>query len=287
MTRAMQVIPVLDLRAGIVVHARRGQHSEYAPLRSSLVQGCEPVAVARALCAICRTRTVYVADLDAVRGNPVNEAALAGLASVAATWVDAGATTPQRAAALARVGVARNVVGTQWIGPGALPGRLFAMSAPPLVLSVDLRNGRLISPDLAESRPAAAAPLARVLEVRELLVIDLARAGTGSGRPLAAVAELAAALPVAFYAAAARATRQTCARSSRPEPRARWWPLPCMTAASLRDRCRSQTRDASASQALTTSFVRSYAPTDCSACQPGIPLTSSTTTSAWDGCRPR
>src|SRR3954465_8971887 len=104
MTRAMNVIPVLDLRAGIVVHARRGQHSEYAPLRSSLVQGCEPVAVARALCAICRTRTVYVADLDAVRGNPVNEAALAGLASVAATWVDAGATTPQRAAALAAGG---------------------------------------------------------------------------------------------------------------------------------------------------------------------------------------
>ena len=147
MTRAMQVIPVLDLRAGIVAQARRGQHSEYAPLRSSLVQGCEPVAVARALCAICRTRTVYVADLDAVRGKPVDEAALAGLASVAATWVDAGATTPQRAAALARVGVARNVVGTQWIGPGALPGRLFAMSAPPLVLSVDLRDGRLISPD--------------------------------------------------------------------------------------------------------------------------------------------
>jgi phosphoribosylformimino-5-aminoimidazole carboxamide ribotide isomerase len=201
MMRAMQVIPVLDLRAGIVVRARRGQHSEYEPLRSSLVQGCEPVAVARALCAICRTRTVYVADLDAVRGNPVDEAALAGLASVAATWVDAGATTPQRAAALARVGVARNVVGTQWIGPGALPGRLFAMSAPPLVLSVDLRDGRLISPDLAESRPATAAPLARVLGVRELLVIDLARAGAGSGPPLAAVAELAAALPeVAIYA---------------------------------------------------------------------------------------
>src|SRR3954463_10691789 len=125
MTRAMQVIPVLDLRAGIVVQARRGQHSEYAPLRSSLVQGCEPVAVARALCAICRTRTVYVADLDAARGNPVNEAALAGLVSVAAPWVDAGATTPQRAAALARVGVARNVIGTQWIGSGGLTRGVF------------------------------------------------------------------------------------------------------------------------------------------------------------------
>src|SRR3954451_25218661 len=122
MTRAMQVIPVLDLRAGIVVQARRGQHSKYAPLRSSLVQGWEPVAVARALCAICRTRTIYVADLEALGGNPVEAATLAGLASVAATWVDAGASTSERAAGLARVGVASNVVGTQSIGREAPAG---------------------------------------------------------------------------------------------------------------------------------------------------------------------
>ncbi|MBV9680621.1 MAG: hypothetical protein JO046_02425, partial [Solirubrobacterales bacterium] len=39
------------------------------------------------------------------------------------------------------------------------------------------------------------------LDVRELLVIDLARVGSGSGPPLDAVAELNAALPeVAIYA---------------------------------------------------------------------------------------
>jgi phosphoribosylformimino-5-aminoimidazole carboxamide ribotide isomerase len=71
------------------------------------------------------------------------------------------------------------------------------------VLSVDLREGRLISPapELAGRPPAAAAPLARALDVRELLVIDLARVGSGSGPPTDAVAELASALPgVAIYA---------------------------------------------------------------------------------------
>ena len=49
--------------------------------------------------------------------------------------------------------------------------------------------------------PADAAPLARALAVSELLVIDLARVGSGSGPPLDAVAELAAALPdIAIYA---------------------------------------------------------------------------------------
>jgi HisA/HisF family protein len=199
----MRIIPVLDLKGGIVVHARRGQRAEYAPLRSPLVEGCDPVAVARALCAVCRTRSLYVADLDALAGEQVNAADLARLTSAAEPWVDAGATTPERAAALQRAGVARNVVGTESIGPETLTGGLLAVPAPPLVLSVDLREGRLISPDpeLAGREPAAAAPLAEALGVRELLVIDLARVGSGSGPPLDAVAQLAAALSgVAIYA---------------------------------------------------------------------------------------
>jgi phosphoribosylformimino-5-aminoimidazole carboxamide ribotide isomerase len=192
----MQIVPVLDLKGGVVVHARRGQRGDYAPLQSPLVGGSEPVAVARALCALCRTRTLYVADLDALAGEPVNETVLAALAAVAEPWVDAGATTPERAAAVHRAGVARNVVGTESLGPGA-------DVIQPVVLSVDLRDGRLISPDpeLAGRGPLTAAPLARALNVRELLVIDLARVGSGSGPPLNAVAELVAALPgVAVYA---------------------------------------------------------------------------------------
>lgn len=202
MTRTMRIVPVLDLKGGIVVHARRGQRADYAPLSSPLVKGCEPVSVARALCAACRTSRLYVADLDALGGEPAGVAILTGLASVAETWVDAGATTPERAAALERAGATRNVVGTESLGPEAATADALP-SPPPLVLSVDLRGGRLISRDPALDRrePAAAAPLARALAASELLVIDLARVGSGSGPPLDAVAELAAALPdVAIYA---------------------------------------------------------------------------------------
>jgi HisA/HisF family protein len=204
MTGTMRIVPVLDLKGGIVVHARRGQRAEYAPLRSALVDGCDPVDVARALCAVCRTRTLYVADLDALAGAPVDVATLAELSEIAEPWVDAGAITAERAAALARAGAARNVVGTESLEPGA-PDDPFpaAAAGTPRVLSVDLRGGRLISPrpELAGRGPAAAAPLAAVLGVSEILVIDLALVGSGLGPPLQAVAELAHALPgVAIYA---------------------------------------------------------------------------------------
>jgi HisA/HisF family protein len=196
----MKIVPVIDLKGGVVVHARRGRRDEYAPLSSPLVDGCEPVAVARALCAICRTSTLYVADLDALAGAPVDEATLASVAAEVEPWVDAGATTSERAAALHRAGVARNVVGTESLEPGA---PIKPSATPPVVLSIDLRDGRLISrdPELANREPTAAAPLAQALHVDELLVIDLVRVGSGSGPPLQAVAELARALPgVAIYA---------------------------------------------------------------------------------------
>jgi HisA/HisF family protein len=199
----MRIVPVLDLKGGIVVHARRGQRADYAPLRSSLVEGCQPVVVARALCAVCRTTDLYVADLDALAGHPVDGSTLRGLAAVADPWVDAGAVTSDRAAALARAGVARNVIGTESIDSDFLTGRAFTADTPQLVLSVDLRDGSLISrdPELLGRAPAAVVPVALALRVRELLVIDLALVGSGSGPPLAAVAELSAALPdVAIYA---------------------------------------------------------------------------------------
>ena len=192
----MRIVPVLDLKGGVVVHARRGQRAEYAPLRSPLVEGCEPVAVAEALCAVCRTSTLYVADLDALAGEPADVATLSALATVADPWVDAGATTRERAAELAGAGVARNVVGTESLtadededaGQAAMPRR---------VLSIDLRDGKLISPrpELAGREAVAAAALATALGVREVLVIDLARVGSGDGPPLEAVAQLAETLP--------------------------------------------------------------------------------------------
>ncbi|MGZ4247144.1 MAG: HisA/HisF-related TIM barrel protein [Solirubrobacteraceae bacterium] len=196
----MRIVPVIDLKGGIVVHARRGRRAEYAPLQSPLVGGCEPVVVARALCDAANAATLYVADLDAIGGAPADVETLSALAAVAELWVDAGATTRERATALADAGVSRNVVGTESPESAA---DLDDTDQPPRVLSVDLRDGLLISPrpDLAGREPAAAAPLATALQARELLVIDLARVGSGSGPPLDAVAQLTAALPgLSIYA---------------------------------------------------------------------------------------
>ena len=105
-----------------------------------------------------------------------------------------GRRPPRRRLRSHGAGVARNVIGTESLSDAGYDRQ---PASPTPVLSVDLRDGVLISPrpELAGHEPGAAVGLARELAVRELLVIDLARVGSRAGPPLEAVATLSAALP--------------------------------------------------------------------------------------------
>ena len=66
----MQLIPVIDLKGGLVVAARRGDRRHYAPLQTPLCPSAAPVAVAAALLGLYPFTTLYIADLDAIGGGP-------------------------------------------------------------------------------------------------------------------------------------------------------------------------------------------------------------------------
>jgi uncharacterized protein related to proFAR isomerase len=67
----------------------------------------------------------------------------------------------------------------------------------PLVLSLDLRAGRVLSPDPELARLGAAEALTRLGHsgLREVIVLDLARVGAGAGPDVALVRELCARFP--------------------------------------------------------------------------------------------
>ena len=68
----MDVIPVIDVRHGVAVHARQGQRAAYRPLETPLARGTDPVAVARGFLSLFPFRTMYVADLDGIEGRGRN-----------------------------------------------------------------------------------------------------------------------------------------------------------------------------------------------------------------------
>ena len=69
----MRVIPVIDLKGGVAVHAVRGDRERYRPLRSGIAEGSDPVEVTRAVRERFGLDELYVADLDAIGGRPAAE----------------------------------------------------------------------------------------------------------------------------------------------------------------------------------------------------------------------
>ena len=67
----MKIIPVIDLKEGVVVHARQGQRDHYQPINSPLCQSSDIYEVIKAFLLIYDFDTFYIADLNAItlQGN--------------------------------------------------------------------------------------------------------------------------------------------------------------------------------------------------------------------------
>jgi phosphoribosylformimino-5-aminoimidazole carboxamide ribotide isomerase len=178
----VRVVGVIDLKGGAAVHAVRGERERYRPLG-------DPLAIARGF----GVEELYVADLDAITGTGDNDAVIRALAREARVMADAGVSGPERARALLGLGVHRVVVGTETLADAGALDRLL----PDAVLSVDLRDGRTLSrdPRLAGLSALDTVALLHGPALRDVIVLDLARVGTGAGPDTEAIAEIHAAFP--------------------------------------------------------------------------------------------
>jgi phosphoribosylformimino-5-aminoimidazole carboxamide ribotide isomerase len=186
----MRVIPVIDLMRRLVVRGVAGRRDEYRPIDSPLCHDPSPVAVARALVERFAFRELYLADLDAIAGAEPAWDVYAELAECGlGLWVDAGITCPSAAGRLAEFAAAGRPLAGVIAGLESLAD---AEQLPALVEAVDPERF-VFSLDLKATAPLAAAPAWRQLDaesiaaraiaagVRRLIVLDLARVGTGTG----------------------------------------------------------------------------------------------------------
>lgn len=68
----MEIIPVIDLIGGIVVHAQGGEREQYRPLQSVLTDQVEPLKVIADILKFYPFKTFYIADLDAIAEHDLN-----------------------------------------------------------------------------------------------------------------------------------------------------------------------------------------------------------------------
>jgi phosphoribosylformimino-5-aminoimidazole carboxamide ribotide isomerase len=181
----MRILPVLDVQGGVVVRGVAGKRQEYWPIVSGLVPSSQPREVAKALREKFGFSEFYLADLDAISGGAPAWPIYRDLEALGSRlWVDAGVRDAGMAERLVDAGVERIVLGLETIqGPDVVARASRDLGAGRVVFSLDLKEGRPLG-DLSlwdRSDACSIATQAIAVGVRALIVLDLARVGTGAG----------------------------------------------------------------------------------------------------------
>jgi phosphoribosylformimino-5-aminoimidazole carboxamide ribotide isomerase len=176
----MDLIPVIDVKNGLAVRAFGGHRADYRPLETPLAAGSDPVAVAHGLLSLFPFRTLYVADLDGIEGHETNSDLVERLAEAlpgVAIWIDSGSLDIRRPGTV-------TVVGSESVrSPDAL-GAVRRLAANGFVLSLDFKGGAFAG--------SAALIEDTALWPERIIVMTLARVGSGEGPDLDRIAAIAA-----------------------------------------------------------------------------------------------
>ncbi|WP_029008998.1 HisA/HisF-related TIM barrel protein [Azospirillum halopraeferens] len=185
----MDLVPVIDLLGGVVVHARRGERGAYRPIRSGLCDGADPWTIVEALLALHPFRALYIADLDAIGRTGDHAAVVADLARRfpgLTLWVDGGAATAAAARLWLDHGAGVVVVGSETLASADNLAAIRAgVPAERVALSLDYRGDAFMGPPGLDAAPG--------LWPDRLIAMTLARVGSDAGPDLDRLAAVRAA----------------------------------------------------------------------------------------------
>jgi phosphoribosylformimino-5-aminoimidazole carboxamide ribotide isomerase len=190
----MDVIPVIDLRHGLVVRAVMGRRDLYRPIETPLSASAAPVEVASGLLRLYPFGKLYIADLDAILGAGNNTSVIAELRARfpdLEIWTDNGATSDDQVRFWRERDLGTLVLGSESQADTGLMQR-FA-GEPRIVLSLDFRGNAFQGPEeLLEPR----------LWPERVIVMTLARIGSDAGPDFDRLARLKEVSPrLKIYAA--------------------------------------------------------------------------------------
>ena len=154
----MDIIPVIDIKDGIAVHARAGQRATYPPLVSRFAAGHDPVEIVQGLSSALKPRSIYIADLDAIIRHAPNLNLIATLSSSCPSTrflLDGGIKSAAQLAGIMTLPNVDLVLGTESLESAASYQQLLgSMPAERILLSLDQRDGTRMGLDFFFDTPS-------------------------------------------------------------------------------------------------------------------------------------
>jgi len=189
------LIPVIDLQNNQAVHAVKGDRRKYKPVKSVLCDTSDPLEIARAFRDQLGLDEIYIADLDAIRdssrSNHRNLIESLFSRENIDILLDAGISDTQKISEWLDAGIHKIVIGSETLSTLDTVKEIPAVVDPNrMIFSLDCRGGRVLSkcPDLSNLSPLKILKILQSSGWQEIIILDLARVGSGYGinRTLAA-----------------------------------------------------------------------------------------------------
>ncbi len=171
----MRCILACDLKGGVVVRGVRGDRDRYRPIEeySRIVHTSSPLEVIREL----RPAEAYIADLDRIAGAGDHLNIIKMLSGMTRTIADIGVRDARDFSLATGVSDAA-ILGTETAPLGVME----RCQGPRMVVSLDMRHGKVMCRDPALNvAPLEAIKLFNGLEMGALILLDVARVGSGEG----------------------------------------------------------------------------------------------------------
>jgi phosphoribosylformimino-5-aminoimidazole carboxamide ribotide isomerase len=171
----MRCILACDLKGGIVVKGVRGDRDKYRPIAESsrVVHTSAPAGVIEKI----KPKETYIADLDRIMGVGDHMAVIKTLSGMTRTMADVGVGSAIDFDAA--LGVADMAI----LGTETAPLRVIEQcQGPRAVVSLDMRRGRTMCRDRAlDLEPLDVIRILNGLELDAVILLDVARVGSGEG----------------------------------------------------------------------------------------------------------
>ncbi|MFC1787329.1 HisA/HisF family protein [Halobacteriota archaeon] len=175
----MMIIPVMDIKSGMVVHAKAGDREKYRPIDSVLTASTNPIEVANAFKKL-GARELYIADLDAIEKRGSNLGLVLEIKKLGFDiLLDSGVSIARDAKDLS--GVGNVVVGTETLESFDELAKMTAMCE--IVLSIDFKGDDLLAriEDLIGLDAKDIINIFSSYDIKKIIYLDLKKVGTSCG----------------------------------------------------------------------------------------------------------
>ncbi|MHA1914436.1 MAG: HisA/HisF-related TIM barrel protein [Promethearchaeota archaeon] len=184
--KKFKVLPVIDILNNQAVHAKRGERTNYKPLKSKLFNSSDPLDITRLLTKNYGFEEIYIADLDAIINDNPNFHLFEEILKIPRIkiMVDLGITKMDDILRYSELGFNKIIIGIETLQSlEDLKEGLKLVGNEKIVISLDMYQGKILSnaEKLKNYDPLELVNKLELLGVKEIILLDLARVGQKVG----------------------------------------------------------------------------------------------------------